>query len=183
MRGQREADGAVGRAIAALDAAAQQWQEEPAGAAIGGVTAAAHFLGAVLEGTAAGAAGGQPGLGKQSFATCKPLWQQRLYTAAAGQLLPLLQRSFEASAQRPAGAGRSAAHTATGSPALLLALGHMLQAAPAGVLQQDQGRMLPWLLQCLAALQHGPLADGALLHALLLLLSNSLMSEAGGWHS
>ncbi|KAL4426394.1 hypothetical protein ABPG77_004688 [Micractinium sp. CCAP 211/92] len=179
MRGQREADAAISRAIAGLDAAAQQWQAELPSAAAQGVQAAARFLGTVLESDTAGAAGSRPGLGKQSFATVKPLWQQRLYTAAAGQLLPLLQRSLEAGAQCGVGAGSGAPSTATGAPPLLLALGQLLQAAPAAVLQQDRGRLLPWLVRCLAALQHGPLADGELLQALLLLLSDSLMTDAG----
>lgn len=193
MRGSREADAAVGRAIAALDAAAQRWQAvqaegggplEAAGSEAAaalqqlaaGAQAAAHFLEAALDGGAAGA-----GLSKQSHAVCKPLWQQRLYTAAAARLLPLLEGSLRgaSAARQAAAAGGEGAAPLLASPVLLLALACLLCTAPSGVLQQEQRRMLPWMLQCLAALQRGPLADGELLLSLLLLVSDALMSSAG----
>lgn len=179
MRGSRLADAAVGHVVAALGAAAQGWQRVEAGepeavaGCAAGVSAAARFLGALLE----DGSGGSPGLTTQGHAVTRPLWQQRMYTVAVGQLLPLLQRSEQAAAGAH-GAGPTDRQPAA-SPVLLLALGHLLCAAPSGVQQQEQQRMLPWVLQCLAALRGGPLADADLLLSLLLLLSDALTSPAG----
>ncbi|PRW58456.1 MMS19 nucleotide excision repair-like protein isoform X2 [Chlorella sorokiniana] len=182
MRGHKEADAVLHAVVSHLDAAAQRWQQaagEPGGAAAAGLTCsvrqAAQFLGAALDGSSGGV-----GLNKLSHAVAKPLWQQRCYTTTTRQLLPLLERSQQqALSASAAGGSGSSPHPAQASPVLLLALGHLLQAAPAGVQQQEQQRMLPWLLQCLAGLQEGPLADGSLLLALLLLLSDALMTPAG----
>lgn len=194
MSGHKEADAVLHAVVTHLDAAAQRWQQaaaEPGGAAAadglaGSVQQAAQFLGAALDGSSGGV-----GLSKQSHAVARPLWQQRCYTVTTRQLLPLLERSqqqaLSTSAANGGGtSGSSSPCAPQASPVLLLALGHVLQAAPAGVQQQEQQRLLPWLLQCLAGLQEGPLADGRLLLALLLLLSDALMTPAGeewcAWH-
>lgn len=153
-----------------------QQQQQPDAGLVVGTAAAARFLGAVLDGGSGNGSEGAPGLGKQSHAAARPLWQQRLYTTTAAQLLPPLQRSQQAAAA----ASGSQEEAPQASPVLLLALGHLLRAAPGAVLQHDQLRMLPWLLECLAGLQAGPLADGQLLLALLLLLSDALLSDTGG---
>lgn len=182
MRGHKEADAVLQAVIAYLHSAAQRWQQAAAdGAAaaddlLAGVRQAAQLLGASLDGGSGGV-----GLNKQSHAVAKPLWQQRCYTAATRQLLPLLEASQQQALSTGAAGstGGGSPRPVQASPVLLLALGHLLQAAPAGVQQQEQQRMLPWLLQCLAGLQEGPLADGQLLLALLLLLSDALMTPAG----
>lgn len=182
MRGHKEGDAVLARVVSSLNGTAQQWQQADAAAQQGlaaGAMAAARLLGAALDGTgsidgAPAAGSAAPGVNKQSHATAKPLWQQRLYTAASRQLLPLLQHSQQVAPS----SGEPAPLQA--SPVLLLALGHLLRVAPGGVQQQEQARMLPWMLQCLAGLQEGPLADGQLLLALLLLVSDALISPAGG---
>lgn len=187
MRGHKEADAVLHSVVTYLDTAAQHWQQaaaEPGAAADGLATSvqqAARFLGAALDGSS-----GSVGLNKLSHAVTKPLWQQRCYTATSRQLLPLLERSQQQALSISAVGGSWSStdggpHPAQASPVLLLALGHLLQAAPAGVQKQEQQRMLPWLLQCLAGLREGPLADGDLLLALLLLLSDALMTPSGEW--
>lgn len=187
MRGHKEADSAVVCVIACLDAAAQCWQQpqqqQPGVGRAAGATAAAGFMGAVLGGGSGGGSAAAAGLSRQAHAVTKPLWQQRLYTAAANQLLPLLLRSQQAASASSGSASQQDPQQdprpSLASPVLLLALGNLLRAAPGAVLQQDQQRMLPWMLQCLTALQAGPLADGELLLALLLLVSSALMSDTG----
>ena len=203
MRGHRGADAIVGRVLGGLGSAALRWRQllaenpaDPAAAAslVEGVKQSAQFFGRLFGGDGCGGdddscdggAGISRALGRRDFATARPLWQQRQYTLVSGRLLALLQRpdlqlggGGEAGGQpRPAPAY---------SPVLLLALGRLLQAAPAEVRRQDRARMLPWVLECLAGLQQqqqrGPLASeegGSLLLSLLLSLAAALMEEEAG---
>ena len=145
--------------------------------------AAAAFLQAVL---AVDSSPGAVALNQLSHAVAKPLWQQRLYTKASSQLLSALQASLQGSSSGGGSRGTGSSQAAQAEqqqqapPVLLLALGQLLRGAPGNVVALDMPRLLPWVLHCLGALHRGPWAEPQLLHFLLRLVSEFLVTEQGG---
>lgn len=92
----------------------------------------------------------RPDLGPETHAAARPLWQQRVFMLQFGALLRSL--GARPSAAQPVGAGAGEGPAPPLPSPLLLALAHLIQAAPAAVLRTAWAQVLPWVPRCLSEL-------------------------------